>query len=88
MSIYRIVMSWLWPALFATTVMRSLVELLPTLAAGYFYIPLSGLMVFLFRETLIDVFGMHTRVTYKMVTMTKEEYMKEKEEEENEAKIH
>ncbi len=61
------ILSWVIPLLSAIMPL-----LLLEITAWYFLLPLSVLGTFALRQVLIDVYGIHTIITYKLKVMDKE----------------
>jgi hypothetical protein len=80
MSLTRILFSWLYPIGLSLAFMSYVLPLVPAMAPWYFSFPVAGFITWLFREDLIDTFGVHTIFSYTMVKKSYEELTPEQKE--------
>lgn len=62
----RLLLSWLWPLSFASTIHLFIAEYVPTLHEFYFKYPLWIMGMLLLRTMLIDIYGQYMIVTYNV----------------------
>lgn len=70
------ILSWLIPLAWAIESTFDLSMYLPEINNWFISTPLVVLLTWLHRTILIDVFGVHTTITYRVATLTKEELEK------------